>query len=568
MLSFKASENIVRRVYKKHTEGNLDIRIDALILPEDMIWPSFLASKQSESYFKNIYLQRQNAVDINRRKISLDMLRKRRKIIWTGLPGIGKSCDINFIIIELLAHIGEEGWPGEVLFRVEDCLYTFTASGVKSSTFEYSNLGKFSLGYENRNSVLILELKESETDPTINMPFILAVSARNLKSTLKTIGKTRGHKSMLITPPDVEEVCLMAEAVMDICPENDLNVSTVRERALLVGAIPRFLFCDHDAFKDRLDEMNSAASSSLSFDFKKLSVNNIPELAQYLVAPYFRSHVTNPIRNLNYEDAASDYFKTIVGDERDRMMRFRFVPSFEFRYLSDHALRIHIEALKDPEDIKVIQRLGFEYQLSEAIIRLGGVLIPKPYETIDEISSVHWEWHRNVDCTVELSKKSLLPEDKIPVLPRCSAEILFAGQYFAGDVSKLNPDRLYRGSFHNLALYEFFTVDHIKKMIYLYQTIALDLSQHPFALSTVKDVMTKLGMFEEKNLMYKVTLLCFTDWSRRSSHGTKIFDANSANPKSHTLEHFKSIGNEVALRLEVFIIRARLLPSAPQFKLN
>ena len=122
--SCKVSYNIVRRVYKKHTVGHMDFRIDALLLPEDMIWPSFLASKQRGSGFKNIYLQRQTAVDINRRKISLDILRKRGKVVWAGSPGIGKSCDINFILMELLRHLGKEGWPGEVLFRVEDYLYT------------------------------------------------------------------------------------------------------------------------------------------------------------------------------------------------------------------------------------------------------------------------------------------------------------------------------------------------------------------------------------------------------------------------------------------------------------
>ena len=104
-------------------------------------------------------------------------------------------------------------------------------------------------------------------------------------------------------------------------------------------------------------------------------------------------------------------------------------------------------------------------------------------------------------------------------------------------------------------------------MIYLYQITALDLSDHPFAMSTVKEVMTKLGMFEDRNLEYRVTLLCFTDWSRSSTHGTKLFD-NNLNKNNVTLTHLRSIKNEVALRFEIYIIRARLLPSAPQFKLN
>ena len=357
--SLTKSDNIVRRVYKKHTEGHMDFRVDALVLPEGMIWPSFLPSIQDESYFKNIYLQRQNAVDINRRTMSLDILRKRGKVIWAGSPGIGKSCDLNAIFIDLLSHLGEDDWPSVVLFRVEESLYTFTASGVTQARFTYSELEEYSRRYKNTDSVLILELQESETDPVVNMPFILAVSESDLNSRLKTIEKTRGYTLMLVTPPDIEEVCLMAEASMGICPKNDIfedkskedAVSIVRERALQVGAIPRYLFCDDNDFKQRLGDMKSSASVSLPFDLAALSIYNIPEVAQYLMAPYFRSHVTNPIITLNYEDAASDYFNAIVGDERDRMMRFRSISSYEFRYLCENAKIIHMKASKDPKDI-------------------------------------------------------------------------------------------------------------------------------------------------------------------------------------------------------------------------
>ena len=551
----------------------MDFRIDALVLPVGMIWPSFVASMQSETYFKNIYFQRQTAVDVNRRMNSLDILRKRGKVVWSGAPGIGKSSDLNFILMELLRHLGEEGWPREVLFRSGPYVYTFTSSGVKSSTFKYSDLCSFSLDYQNTNSVLILELKESETDPVINMPFILAVPATDLNSTLKTIYKTRGQRSMLIAPPDTEEVCLMAEAMMDICPSNDIfegmskedYVNMVRERALQVGAIPRYLFCDYDSFRGRLNEM---ASSSLPSGLVELSVKNIPEVVQCLVAPYFRPYVTNPITVLNYEDAASEYFNSIVGDEREKMMPYRDSSSYEFRYLSEYAQLIHIKAVIGPKDIEALKRFGFQNQLSETMIRLGGVLLPKSNETIDEISSAHWEWHKNIDGSKTLSEKSLLPKDKIPVLPRCSAEILFAGQYFNGDVSELKSDCVYRGVFHNLVLYKFFTVDHNEKMVYLYKTAALDLNMHSFALSTVKEVMTKLGMFEEKNLKYKVTLLYFCDWSRATTHGTKIFETESANENSYSLAYFKKVKNEVALRLKVYIIRARLLESVPQFLQN
>ena len=51
---------------------------------------------------------------------------------------------------------------------------------------------------------------------------------------------------------------------MDICPSNNIFVSMVRERALQVGAIPKYLFHDYTAFKGRMDNMKLYASSSLS----------------------------------------------------------------------------------------------------------------------------------------------------------------------------------------------------------------------------------------------------------------------------------------------------------------
>ena len=239
-------------------------------------------------------------------------------------------------------------------------------------------MGRFSLDYENTNSVLILELKESETDPVINMPFILAVSAGNLLSKLKTIDQTRDTEFMLVAPPDIEEVCLMAEAMMDVCPSNDIfegkskedAVSMVRERALHIGAIPRYLFHDYIAFKGRLDEMKSSASSSLSFDFAKLSVYNIPKVAQYLVAPYFRPHVTNPISALNYEEAAAEYFNSLSGDDRAGMMHARSFSSFEFRYLCDYALKTHIKALKDLKILKCLRGLVLNIRLQEQSLNL------------------------------------------------------------------------------------------------------------------------------------------------------------------------------------------------------
>ena len=562
----KMSDNIARRIYRKQAEGNMNFQIDALILPEDMIWPTFLSPSKHGASFKNIYYQRQTVVDVNRRTMSIDSLRKNGQIVWTGLPGIGKASDLNHIILELLKHLGEETWPRNVAFRAENSLITFTSSNVTCSEFSFSDLLKYSKRHQKDHSVLILELQESETDPQIVMPFILALSNTDLTTTLKTYMKSRYGDVMLVSPPDVEELCLMTEAIMDVCPDNDIfpgaskesAVQIVRNRASEIGAVPRYVICSESIFAIRREDMKCMTSKELSHDLRKLSPTNLPPAAQYFLAPFFRHGVTNPTFCMRYSNAAPDYIASLPQEIRNTM-NLQSLSNYEYRYLSDIAKLLRASKLVEVEDIATIRVSEFRYQLAEALIRYGGILRLQYLQKIDDdFKSVNWEWHKNVSYKNVLSSSTLLPERDIPNLPRCSSEINFDGTYYDGSVGDLNPDRLYRGLCHTLAFYEYFTIDHTEKMIYFYQVTQKDLKYHPFSVTTIRTVMTKLRMFEEKNLEYKATLLCICDWSREVTHGTKFYDANN---KDCSLEELKSNGDEIAGRLKVYIIRACLFPS-------
>ena len=54
------------------------------------------------------------------------------------------------------------------------------------------------------------------------MPYILFISAGILDDKFKTLRESKGRDCVLISPPEVEEVCLMAQAMMDVYPENDI----------------------------------------------------------------------------------------------------------------------------------------------------------------------------------------------------------------------------------------------------------------------------------------------------------------------------------------------------------
>ena len=560
------SDNIVRKSYKKQTDGGINYHIDAFILPDDMKWPTFLPARQSASYSTNIYFQRQNKVDINRRKYSIDILRKKGNVFWSGAAGIGKSCDLNYIFIELLSHLGQDTWPREVAFRSGIELFTFTSTEVSRTKIRYSDLEEYSLDHCCDDSVLILELYDYENDPVIRMPFISAVPARDLDSKLKTLIKGRECIFMLMSPPDVEEVCLMTEAVMEFCPTNSIfrgstkeeAVSIVRSRALKVGGILQFLFCDEDFYIARLLDMDSD-SNALSRHLYWLWFKNIPRTVQCYVALFFREGVTEPNFYEKYKDAAPELYATIsMENNLDGIEFMNSEHSIECRYVSDHAKLLHASTWQSLEDVEVLTRISLTNQVSETLILLGGIFTMNNDEKIDDCyTSENWEWHKDVGHKKFLSFKSLLSESKIPSLHRCSAEYVFWGQYYDGPVSQLDPDKLYRSALTSLAFFKYFTVDHTKKMIYLYRMAGGDLSDHPFDMSTIKILMTKLGMFDRDNLKYKVTLLCFCSWDLKFARGLKFFDVSK---NVVDLKELKLTKDMVATRLQVYIIRACFFP--------
>ena len=84
--------------------------------------------------------------------------------------------------MELLEHLGEDGWPKTVLFRVPSmmCMFELKDDAVVVKLMTGLLLGQittfcnthysFVLG-EKPTAVLLLELSEKEDDPDINMPF-------------------------------------------------------------------------------------------------------------------------------------------------------------------------------------------------------------------------------------------------------------------------------------------------------------------------------------------------------------------------------------------------------------
>ena len=77
-------------------------------------WPSFYASKQEEVSNMHLFFHRVSQTHRLRFNVIVDLLRQGKKVVSTGVSGIGKSIELNAYLMTFLANIGQEGWPKEI----------------------------------------------------------------------------------------------------------------------------------------------------------------------------------------------------------------------------------------------------------------------------------------------------------------------------------------------------------------------------------------------------------------------------------------------------------------------
>ena len=142
----------------------------------------------------------------------------------------------------------------------------------------------------------------------------------------------------------------MTEAIVELCPGINLfggcskeeAVSIVRSRAQKVGPIPLYLFCEESRYNVGLRTMEASARSFFR-DIDSLSILDIPPTVHAFMAPYLRPGVTDARFPLTYKEAAPDFFFSLKeGDIRGKIKDWAALPSYEIRFLSDHALLMYV----------------------------------------------------------------------------------------------------------------------------------------------------------------------------------------------------------------------------------
>jgi len=548
-------------------------KLRAYILPKDISWPMFTLRKQSDASCKNIYLCRTSPADTTRRNATLEKLKAGESVVWVGFPGIGKSSDINYILMKLLSHIGQVDWPSIVAFRFDGNIAEFQHESSSSSVIRitwYNGKDKddilrytMSVRTPKGRAVLVLDLDDIDIKPDSDIPVLIAMSSRGIQGVLKSL-QCRQLTEFLVSPPSVGELLLMTEAELQYNEEDsyfkNLSLSdaqtVVMNRVAAVGPVPRFVLNAEKKYSNRKRLLgDSGFLPTLSDDLTRLTYDNVPGVLKLYIAPFLKDGITDPeIREV----------PSLGKDPR----------IYEFRFLSDDIALIIAKHITRPEEIRIMHCLKLNYQLAEVIIKIGMLKrhFMHPSDPDEYWNRKNWEWHSDPGYSTLLSHQTKLFPANIPSLPLYAKEITFSGVFLNMSAISLASDVLYRSLSHNMAVGEFLSVDHTTKTVYVYQVTLSDIKNHPFKAKVIEKLMTGLKMINSDDAVssqYTLHILCFADGCLDVVHGVKIIDDRNANIKPtpyYSVQEWNAKSGVKALKTS--IIRSCLYPMDTKHELT
>ena len=479
---------------------------------------------------------------------------------------------MNYILMLLLAQIGNDGWPSTVLFRLPHMpVVEFTIDASRQCVVREFKETETLLAviqcsriFADKNAVMLMELEEDEKNPRCAIPCYITVPSKDAIEVTKSISKTEGTMYLLSDPPSLAQLKLHALALkehslaprrpgsfLDGSPEEVL--ATIEARARIVGTLPRHTLCDEE---DYVRQCNAVASHAMEF-FSGVTlptVFNIPDHAKDYVA-YFMKPNEIP------------WFGARAHDDS---------PVHEFRFLSDHCARVIAASIEERDEprLRDMSHFGLDYQIAEVIMM--DTLFK---DASDTDTQRDWEVYSDPGSAKELTEEHRLAKEEegcfksgvaIPWATRCFP---FEGNHYEGDVKLLHESTLYRSVARHMTVGGCFMVDHQQRKVWLFQPSSRDAKGHPITLSAVRCVMEKLGMLTDAGQEYNVVIVIFAHWSRPIMHGSRLVPtpldstSKSMNRRAPS-EPLSPEDQAVVSRLSTLIVRHRYYPKRPKVGLK
>ncbi len=488
------------RISKVVLEGG---RVEAYILPKTIsYWPSFFAGKQKFELCREIYFNR--IADSNKYRLdeTIRLLRQRMDVVSIGLPGIGKSTEINKLLMEFLSHLGDEGWPMEVWYRYDYTMFQYylnagepdvrvveasTLADVSRLTSEFAGVSDIS-----KLPVLLLEMKEHEVGPMSKIPTYIPLSNREANEKTKDLYKA-GARYLLVDPPRCEDIQQMAifEATHGLNSIFKGNTSeeiawTVKKRYDIVGAKVREIFQRPQLFDAAVEKLKVEVSSIYA-KLSMISVYDMPEGSSNYLAAFVSPNVTIP-----YLD--------------DNAYRIRFLSEFICLLIAQQC---------GIENKRRLEAEKFDYLIAESVMCYA---LKEREDNISSHLDARWDYDKwkfyNNNNGKEITSADSIDR---PTFPLCNKSTWYSDMYLYCDVTQLEERTLYRSLVHNAALFDALLVCHANKTVYVFQSSNLRAKNHKFQYPVVKKVMDALRFDEHPD--YRLVYVYCSDCSSASEMG-------------------------------------------------
>lgn len=529
---------------------NSDVHLNMYLLPANISeWPSFYSSKQEEATNRNLFFHRVSQTHSLRFNATVDLLRAGKKVVATGVAGIGKSTELNAYLMVFLANVGKEGWPSEIWYRFDKKLLKFSLCDnipcvdevefVTLDTLEImtGKYRKYSIG---TRPVLFLELTESEVNPLSYIPTLVQPSNRDVYGMTKEFHKA-GARYMLINPPTCDELCQMAcweaefgaDSMFKGMDRADI-VKLVTERVNIVGPIPRSVFQTSDEFKSTVVDLDKNIAEL--FDVVgRVSESNLPHHAKYYLAPFVDDETVVPYLT--------------KGDP---------VPT-SLRCLSPYISLIIAKACTTRERRSILEQRRFGFLIMEDIIKYGLLQHADRKVRNDDWLVSNWDFYRNPPDRNVLNYATDHIDFNATGITTCRREAFFDAKYLTRPVQDLESETLYSSSKHNGALYDCIYVDKKQKTVFVFQVSSQAADKHSLSIYTVRDVMTKLQLFKAEGFRMKYFYCCTSQ--KKSQSACRLDLSKGSRMQEMDPDELQS----TLSRLDIFIARIMFFPDDEDF---
>lgn len=536
--------------------------LEAYVLPSGIDWPIMFDKKQSDVLGKRALFHRNDNASIGRELETWSALLEDEAVVWTGLPGIGKSLSGMFMFMEAIqkmkANIDantpiNKEWFQRVFYRYEEDLYEFiyekdmgftVLTHDAGSTLETArimhNQRLQELEHTGLKSLLIVEMEEKEIDPTFNGAVLVCPSARRVaEKTCKTYYKA--HQPFFVLDPPSRDVLLKEYEVLqqleEKLPDHISTTEKFKELIDIVGPVPRYLFSSkYQAIQSYLNARSIAVSSALGeLDKTVISYSDVGEYVKYFMAPYIRPGVRSPRIGNTYADTAKEYLSERSEQEQKEAQRKTDI--YEFRFLTESCKVMLASQTKSPTTLHFWRELGRPHELLEATVKCARNYRDKESfndlaELVPERSRIeNWLWYNDKGSS-RLTEQDRIENVKEDLTRQWKEIVKFDGTIFNHNVWELEEYKLYESILYNLALAEYWFVNHRMKRVYGDQ-VTLSLLDHEFNIETINKALESFGMLKGRGLEYKLVLIGINDMSKANPTGL-MFSMKQVDMKTGT----------------------------------